>query len=173
MQYLREQSASVNVCLEREAGSGTGMDCSPQPAQLHRRDRRELCSQTGAPGKQQSRLKIPLGVRHSDPVGGVTTHTDQFEQLCWGKRWVYLLFNKTTRLALRQEKDGTGVGSREQGEGENPLQGHLYCRDGRLKRTSLLLLMAKSCCSSGKSLRNGSGSSAAIPGADSHLSEMQ
>lgn len=53
-------------------------------AQL-RRDRRELWSQTGIPGKHQSRLKIPLRVRHSDTVGGVTTHTDQFEQLCWGK----------------------------------------------------------------------------------------
>lgn len=53
-------------------------------AQL-RRDRRELWSQTGTPGKHQSRLKIPLWVRHSDTVGGVTTHTDQFEQLCWVK----------------------------------------------------------------------------------------
>lgn len=48
-----------------------------------------------------------------------------------------------------------------------------YHRDGRLKRTFLLLLMAKSCCNPGKSLRNGSGRSAAIPGADSHLSVMQ
>lgn len=35
----------------------------------------------------------------------------------------------------------------------------------------MLLLMAKGCCSPGKSLGNGSGRSAAVPEADTHLSE--
>lgn len=67
-------------------------------------DRREVPSQTGTPGKHQIRLKIPLQVRDSAPVRGVTSHTDQLEQLRWGKCWVYLLLNKKTCLAVRQEE---------------------------------------------------------------------
>lgn len=63
--------------------------------------------------------------------------------------------------------------SRGQEEEENsaPRSPFTKVREGRLKRAFLLLLMAKGCCSPGKSLRNGSGRSAAIPEADTHLSE--
>lgn len=165
--------------LEREAGTGycRTLLCTLFPdkgplAQM-RIDRRELPSQTGISGKPQIRLKIPLRVRDSDTVGGVTTHTDQFEQLCWGKCWFYLLLNKTTCLALRQEEGWSWYEEqRAWRRRKSCSKVTFYHRDGRLKRTFLLLLMAKGCCNPGKSLRNGSGRSAAIPEADTHLSEM-
>lgn len=61
----------------------------------------------------------------------MTSHTDQCEQLRWEKCWVYLLLNKKTCLAVRQEKGWNW--NEEQGGLKKKilLQGHLLPKLGR------------------------------------------
>lgn len=65
MKYLREKTASVNVLpgkgsRHRDRTVLHTLFPHRRPLAQLRRDRRELWSQTGTPGKHQSRLKIPL-----------------------------------------------------------------------------------------------------------------
>lgn len=94
---------------------------------------------------------------------------------CAGEKcWVCLLLNKTTCLALEtggRMELAWGTEGRKKKKIFSKVT--FYHRDGRLKRTFLLLLMAKGCCNPGKSLRNGSGRSAPVPEAGSNLSEIQ